>query len=133
MDDGPITKVILVAEDNAINQFLVERMIARCGYSSRVAINGEELLVAYNESRPALILMDVQMPLMDGLSATREIRKLEAVSGERVPIIATTARALDGDAKACLDSGMDDYISKPIRYEILAAKLALWLAISEAA
>src|SRR5262249_37122809 len=118
---------ILIAEDNPINQLLVTRMLERRGYTYEVVPNGVALLNAYREHRPALILMDVQMPEMDGLTATREIRKIEAEGGPRTTIIAITARALEGDAQMCLDSGMDDYISKPVRLDTLSIKLAQWL------
>ena len=118
---------ILIAEDNPVNQFLVTRMLERRGYTYRVTANGRELLEAFRENQPSLILMDVQMPEIDGLTATKEIRKLEEQGGTRVTIIAITARALAGDAQMCLDAGMDDYISKPIRLEILSDKLAQWL------
>src|SRR5947209_8728808 len=118
---------ILIAEDNPINQFLVTRILELRGYSYLVTENGAQLLDAYRENRPSLILMDVQMPEVDGLTATREIRKMEEAGGPRSVIIATTARALAGDVHMCLEAGMDDYISKPIRLEILSEKLARWL------
>ena len=118
---------ILVAEDNTINQHLVKWMLERAGYSYRMTFNGTQLLEAYREARPQLILMDIQMPEMDGLTATSEIRKIEKSGGPRTIIIAITAKAMGGDEEMCLEAGMDDYLSKPFGVNVLTAKLAKWL------
>ncbi len=123
---------ILVTEDNAVNQFMLTRFLERTGHSYRVANNGQEAVTAFKNKRPALILMDVQMPVMDGLEAAQEIRKLEAGSGLHTPIIAITARAQSDDEQHCKDAGMDDYISKPMRMQTLVVKLAQWLPPSAA-
>ena len=123
---------ILVTEDNAVNQFMLTRFLERTGHSYRVANNGQEAVTAFKNKRPALILMDVQMPVMDGLEAAQEIRKLEAGSDLHTPIIAVTARAQSDDEQHCRDAGMDDYISKPMRMETLVVKLAQWLPPSAA-
>ena len=88
-----------------------------------VANNGQEAIEQWQDGQFDLILMDVQMPVMDGFQATREIRKLEQQSGEHTPIIAMTARAMAQDRHECIDAGMDDYLSKPIRIKDLVAKL----------
>ena len=105
---------ILLAEDNTVNQKLAVRILEKMGHSVCVAPNGREVLNMLGMQDFQMVLMDVQMPEMDGLDATREIRKKEAVSGAHMPIIAMTAHAMIGDRERCIASGMDDYISKPI-------------------
>jgi two-component system, sensor histidine kinase and response regulator len=105
---------ILVAEDNAVNQKLTVAMLERMGHSAIVAANGEEAVAKWNEGGVDLILMDVQMPQVDGFDATRRIRRQEIAIGRRTPIIAMTAHAMRGDRERCLDAGMDDYVSKPV-------------------
>ncbi|MEW6515433.1 MAG: response regulator [candidate division FCPU426 bacterium] len=112
---------ILAVEDNAINRQLLLTMLAKHGDAVTEAGDGEEALARWREQTYDLILMDVQMPKLDGLEATREIRRLEKEGGGRIPIIALTAHALKGDRERCLDAGMDDYLSKPIdRRELYA-------------
>jgi signal transduction histidine kinase/DNA-binding response OmpR family regulator len=107
---------ILLAEDNDVNQLLAVRMLEKQGYSVKVANNGNEALNALRTEYFDLVLMDVQMPDMDGFEATAEIRKKEAVTGVgRLPIIAMTAHAIAGDRERCINSGMDGYVSKPFR------------------
>jgi PAS domain S-box-containing protein len=108
---------ILLAEDNAVNQKLALRILERMGYRSDVAANGVEVLESLERQSYDLILMDVQMPEMDGLDATRNIRKLENI--HQPHIIAMTANAMQGDREICIQAGMDDYVSKPIRIEEL--------------
>lgn len=106
---------ILLAEDNQVNQKLATRMLQKMGHVVTVAGNGKEALELMTSSYFDVILMDIQMPEMDGLEATAAIRKQEAVSqGRHVPIIAMTAHAMAGDRERCLEAGMDGYISKPI-------------------
>jgi len=115
---------ILLAEDNAINRKLALAALARMGCGADVAVDGHEALHAVRENRYDIIFMDVQMPGMDGLEATRRIRSWEKEAGvPPVRIIALTADALTGDRDACLKAGMDDYLSKPIRLETLRAAL----------
>jgi CheY-like chemotaxis protein len=113
---------ILLAEDNVINQKVATRILSQMGYRPDVVQNGIEVLQALDRQKYDVILMDVQMPEMDGLEATRQIRR--QWTGSRRPwIIAMTANAMDSDRKACFDSGMDGYISKPVRIEALENEL----------
>jgi CheY-like chemotaxis protein len=112
---------VLLAEDNAVNQKLALRLLERMGYAADVAIDGTEALTALEDSDYDIVLMDVQMPELDGLEATRRIR--ERWPDRPVRIVAMTANAMEGDRETCLASGMDDYLSKPIRPDELAAAL----------
>ncbi|HMI68207.1 MAG TPA: response regulator, partial [Cyclobacteriaceae bacterium] len=114
---------ILIAEDNAVNQKLTERVLNKLGYKPEIADNGLEALQAVTQKSFDLILMDVQMPEMDGLEATRKIR-LRA--GDQPVIIAMTANAMQGDREECMTAGMDDYISKPVKIEILVNLFEKW-------
>jgi two-component system sensor histidine kinase/response regulator len=104
---------VLLVEDNAVNQKVAVRLLERMGCSVRIADNGAEAVKAYSESRFDLILMDLQMPVMDGLTATREIRALEAGRRE-TPIVALTANAMTGQLERCLEAGMNAFLTKPI-------------------
>jgi PAS domain S-box-containing protein len=106
---------ILLAEDNPVNQTLAIRILERLGHKVQVVNNGREALGRSQVEEFDLILMDVQMPEMDGLEATMAIRAAESVTGEHVPIVAMTAHAMKGDKEKCLSAGMDGYLSKPIR------------------
>ncbi len=117
---------ILVADDNRVNQFVVREVLDALGLACIVANDGQEAIDAYRKHRPALVLMDVTMPRMDGHTATRKIRQLEG-DGPHTPIIGATAHASDSDRQACLDAGMDDYISKPISPSALQEKIRYWL------
>ncbi|MEO0802297.1 MAG: PAS domain S-box protein [Cyanobacteria bacterium J06642_2] len=119
----PLT--ILLAEDNAINQKVALRLLDRLGYGADVVANGLEALAALQRRSYDLILMDVQMPQMDGLEATRQI-VCERDMALQPRIVAMTANAMQGDRERCLAAGMDDYISKPVRLEELQAALARW-------
>ncbi len=106
---------ILLVEDNRVNQTLAIRLLEKRGHHVSLATNGAEALAALEIASFDLIFMDIQMPEMDGLQATAMIRTAEKTSGSHIPIIAMTAHAMSGDRQRCLDAGMDDYISKPIR------------------
>ncbi len=114
---------VLVAEDNPMNQHVIVHILKKLGYKPDVAKNGREALEAANEKEYGLILMDMQMPVMDGLEATRLIRRTLA---KQPVIIALTANTMDGDEQVCLDAGMDDYLGKPILLEHLMNKLEKW-------
>jgi len=117
-NDGLKKIHLLLAEDNLINQKLAVRMLEKLGYRVDVVSNGQEAIAAINRLFYDAILMDCQMPEMDGYSATKEIRRQES-EGTHVPIIAMTANAMKGDREQCMDAGMDDFISKPVNFEEL--------------
>jgi two-component system, sensor histidine kinase and response regulator len=110
---------ILLAEDNLVNQRLAVRMLEKMGHHVVVVQTGEEALDALQDEKFDLVLMDVQMPEMDGFAATREIRRREQGGQGRLPVIAMTAHAMKGDRESCLEAGMDDYLAKPINREEL--------------
>jgi len=114
---------ILVAEDNAVNRQLATALLEKRGHTTVTVVNGREAVAAAAEGGFDLVLMDVQMPEMDGWEATAAIRKTEAVNGGHVPIIAVTAHAMKTDREACLVAGMDGYLSKPINSKELFALL----------
>ncbi len=106
---------VLLAEDNAVNQTLAVRLLEKRGYAVTVAPHGRAALEAFEKESLDVVLMDVQMPEMDGLQATAAIRQKEKSTGGHIPIIAMTAHAMKGDQELCLAAGMDGYVSKPIR------------------
>ena len=114
---------ILVAEDNVINRAVATGILKKAGHVLVHASNGREAVEALKDGSFDLILMDVQMPEMDGLEATRQIRELEETTGDRMRIVAMTAHAMAGDRERCLAAGMDDYVSKPLRKEDLLRAL----------
>lgn len=149
---------ILVADDHTINQHLIVLLLDRLGYGTVVVANGEEAVQAIATGSYALVLMDCQMPVMDGFEATKKIRDAERTKSEelgvrntaqetdshgppdsflptphfsRIPIIALTANAMPGDRENCLKAGMDDYLSKPIKLEELASVLGRWIPVQK--
>ena len=113
---------ILLAEDNAVNQRLAVRMLEKRGHTVELAANGAEALERIESEPYDLVLMDCSMPVMDGFEATRLLREREAGIGRRrLPVVAMTANAMEGDRKRCLDAGMDDYVPKPVRLDQLYA------------
>ncbi|MFL6464843.1 MAG: response regulator [Bryobacteraceae bacterium] len=114
---------ILVAEDHRVNQVLVTRLLEKEEYAVSVAHNGREAFEARQALDFDIILMDVQMPEMDGLEATAAIRAWEARHGGSIPILALTANAMQGDGEKCLEAGMNGYLSKPVRIQELKAKV----------
>jgi CheY-like chemotaxis protein len=114
---------VLVAEDNRVNQLVAVRILQRQGHRVAVAFNGLEVLERLRTAAFDLILMDMQMPDMDGLQATQEIRRAERGADRYMPIIAVTANALSGDRERCIECGMDGYVSKPINPQTLALEM----------
>lgn len=114
---------ILIAEDNPVNYKLAERVLSKLGYMPAKAMNGQEAIDALNKTNFDVILMDIQMPIMDGLEATKLIRLRKGI---QPAIIAMTANAMQGDREICIQAGMDDYISKPLRPEDLVTMLQKW-------
>jgi CheY-like chemotaxis protein len=110
---------ILLAEDNPVNQIVAARLLENRGHLVKVAATGRDALAALKAGEFDLVLMDAQMPVMDGLEAARAIREKEKVSGGHIPIVALTAHAMSGDRDRCIAAGMDGYASKPIRTEDL--------------
>jgi two-component system, sensor histidine kinase and response regulator len=120
---------ILIAEDNYVNQRVAVLQLQQIGFIADVVSNGDEALEAIRNKNYDLILMDCQMPIMDGFEATREIRKAEIRTGKRIPIVAMTAHAMEGDREKCIAEGMDDYISKPVNPTVLGSMLEKWLQV----
>ena len=114
---------ILVVEDNEVNQKVASSLLKKKGWKVDIACNGKEALRILKTSDYDLILMDVQMPVLDGMKTTGIIREYESPKGKRTPIIAMTAHVLKGDREKCLEAGMDDYLSKPINPEELYYKI----------
>jgi CheY-like chemotaxis protein len=120
---------ILLVEDNEINQQVARELLEGAGLPVAIATNGEEAVGAVKKKDFEAVLMDVQMPVMDGYQATREIRKDERLKG--LPIIAMTAHAMTGDREKCLKAGMNDYVSKPIDPDELFFTLVKWIKPGE--
>jgi CheY-like chemotaxis protein len=124
LDEAPISPLlILVAEDNDVSRLLVVRLLAKQGHTVTETRTGREAFTSYEQGTFDLILMDVQMPDMDGFEATAEIRGRERLTGEHIWIIALTANAIKGDRERCLNAGMDDYLTKPIQPDELRAAI----------
>jgi PAS domain S-box-containing protein len=121
---------LLLVEDNSMNQLVATKLLAKLGYEVAVAGNGIEALQAMSDAEYDAVLMDCQMPEMDGYAATREIRRREGET-RRTPVIAMTAAAMQGDREACLAAGMDDYLTKPIRPDSLGEMLDRWVTRKE--
>jgi len=116
----------LVVEDNPINQMVAEGVLGELGFSADLVANGLEALAALEATTYAAVLMDCQMPVMDGYDTTAAIRRREG-AGRHTPILAMTASAVEGDRERCLASGMDDYLSKPVRPDHVRAALDRWV------
>ena len=112
---------VLVAEDNQINQFVFSQILEGMGVSHRIAENGEEAVMLWRKHQPRLVLMDIAMPVMNGIDAAMEIREAEKLTGTHTPIVAVTAQALNVDMQNCMDAGMDDYITKPVSPDMIEA------------
>jgi CheY-like chemotaxis protein len=119
---------VLLVEDNVINQKIVLLSLNKQVSQIDVAANGKEALEMFGLKQYDLILMDIKMPVMDGIVATKKIREIESTSERHIPIVAVTANALAGDRENCLAAGVDDYIAKPFTTELLIRKMKNWLA-----
>jgi two-component system, sensor histidine kinase and response regulator len=117
---------VLLAEDNAVNQKVAARFLEKQGHTVAITSDGKEAVAAFRRDEFDLILMDVQMPLMNGYAATQAIRAAERGTDRHIPIVALTAHVMKGDRESCLQAGMDDYLSKPIHPQELAAVLERW-------
>ncbi len=126
LPDATFNLNVLLVEDTRVNLQVAEQMLGSIGCHTATARNGQEALDAINERGFDLVLMDCQMPVMDGFTATRKLREREAGTGNRLPIIALTANALDEDRERCLAAGMDDFISKPFNRKTLIETIAKW-------
>ena len=115
---------ILIAEDDLTIRQMMVTLLGRCGFICDAVDNGRKAVDAWEGAEYDFIFMDVQMPVLDGLEATRIIREKEAVRGGHVPIIALTAHAMEEDRQQCLEAGMDDYLAKPIDLEKLFSLLS---------
>nr|WP_281414461.1 PAS-domain containing protein [Rhizobium sp. ARZ01] len=124
---------VLVAEDNEVNQILFRQLLEASGVSYELVADGAQAVETFKRRKPRMILMDVSMPVMNGHQAARAIRDIEADTGERTPIVAVTAHVLDGDREACLASGMDDHLMKPISFDRLEETVQRWLKLDERA
>ncbi|MBT3360061.1 MAG: transporter substrate-binding domain-containing protein, partial [Rhodospirillales bacterium] len=126
-------QLILIAEDNLTNQDVIKRQLAVLGYACEVRDDGKQALEAWKEGKYAVLLTDCHMPEMDGYELTGAVRKAEKEEGDeavRIPIIAITANALQGEGDRCLEAGMDDYLSKPLEMDKLKQTLARWMPAS---
>jgi CheY-like chemotaxis protein/HPt (histidine-containing phosphotransfer) domain-containing protein len=125
--------LVLLVEDHPVNQQVARRLLERLGLKVDLAAHGAEALEKLQQQHYNLVLMDCQMPVLDGYSATRRLRERElAASVPRLPVIAMTAHAMAGDRERCLDAGMDDYLTKPLDRTLLAETLARWLDLAGA-
>ena len=124
--------VILIVEDNLANQSLLQQQINLLGYTAKIAANGMEAKQRLLEDDYALVLTDCNMPVMDGYQLAESIRRDEVGSAKRLPVIAITANALDGDDEKCFSAGMDDYLSKPVDIGNLKNILKKWMPNPEA-
>ncbi|HKZ09620.1 MAG TPA: ATP-binding protein [Rhodanobacteraceae bacterium] len=126
--DQPLVGRVLLVEDHPVNQKVAQKLLERLGLTVDVAENGEVALEKLREQPYVMVLMDCQMPVLDGYSATRRLREIESGQGKpRTPVIAMTAHAMSGDRERCLQAGMDDYLSKPLDRQLLEQTLTRWM------
>jgi hypothetical protein len=119
--------IVLVVEDSPVNRLVAGRVLERAGFRTQLVDDALQALAALDVRQFDAILMDCQMPGMDGYEATRELRRRESAGGRHTPVIAMTAHAMTGDRERCLDAGMDDYITKPVRSQVLVEVLQRWI------
>ncbi|MFZ5617776.1 MAG: response regulator [Pseudomonadota bacterium] len=124
---------VLVAEDNIVNQMVIASMLEKIGCKATIASNGREAVDRYAEADFAIVLMDISMPEMDGVEATALIRTIQEKTGKRAPIIGVTAHAMQEDRQRCIDAGMDDYLPKPVKYDLLRRVFDRWAKASDPA
>ncbi len=132
-DPAPASIDVLVAEDNIVNQMVVRSMLEKFGCRATIANNGREAVDLYATGKYAIVLMDISMPEMDGVEATAKIREIEAQRGEKTPIIGVTAHAMEEDRQRCIDAGMDDYLPKPVKADLLRRMIDRWSAAGASA
>jgi len=118
---------VLVVEDDKSNQIVFSTLLKNMGLDFDLAETGRQAVEAVRQRTYAIILMDIRMPELDGLEATKTIRSLGSVNGKQIPIIAVTAQAMDGDKERCIWAGMSDYISKPFTREELEKTIVRWI------
>lgn len=123
---------VLVADDNAVNRMVITRLLEKQGVAVVTAADGEEAIQRLRHELVDLVFMDVQMPLLDGIAASKRIREGEQAGNTRVPIVALTAHAMPEDRQRCLAAGMDGYLAKPIQVQELQAVLSTYLPVVEA-
>jgi len=127
-EERPVGLRILLAEDNIVNQRLISRLLEKMGHHVTVVSDGQMALRLSGQERFDLVAMDMQMPVMDGVEATEEIRAREKQSGQHLPIVAMTANAFDEDRRRCEQAGMDGYVAKPLTSKTIATEIARVLA-----
>lgn len=123
-DGSPLD--VLVAEDNLVNQMVIKAMLEQLGCAPRLTANGREVVSAYTTREPAIVLMDISMPEVDGFEATGRIRAIQEQTGRRAPIVGVTAHAMREDRNRCLAAGMDDHLAKPVKSAALEEVLRRW-------
>lgn len=126
-----ISKRILMVEDDEVSSIVIKRILERLGYKVINCSNGEEAINTFENEKFDLILMDINMPIMDGYETTARIRKLEKDSNEKIPVIAVTAYSFAGDREKCIEAGMDDYITKPIEVPELTQVIEKWINVKQ--
>lgn len=127
MDD----RRVLVVEDDKSNQIVFSTLLKNMGLDFDLAETGRQAVEAVRQRTYAIILMDIRMPELDGLEATKTIRSLGTVNGKQIPIVAVTAQAMDGDKERCIWAGMSDYLSKPFTREELEKTIVRWIGTSQ--
>ncbi|MEM6549736.1 MAG: response regulator [Pseudomonadota bacterium] len=123
---------ILIVDDDSLNLFVSETMLRRAGYKTARATNGQEAVAAVASARPAMIIMDLSMPLMDGIEAAEEIHRMTNAGQSRIPIVALTANVTNRHAYACAASGFEGFLTKPVRMEDLLSLVGRFVDADQA-